>query len=336
MAQGRAVDEQHHQRDHGQHHRRDRQGAPLRNRHHGPLEVELLLALRVVNAPVSAYRAFVTGLPRLVIGFDDKIVVATAVERVDQGAQVDGLIGLGGIGTPAHAAIARPADLRQQQRLARELLLQLAGTVEHELHRVFHRHEFPVRQDVRGNQVDVPGQLRVFLPDMPLLTGGYRDLDRGTYPVQVLDEVFRCHFFAEQRLVTHHYAHHAARGIGQLDGGGNFPLVALKVGADPDAQCHAQAELLGQPWDVCLGAFHGVNADAVGQFAELFQVLTHFFVTGVLPLLRAFTQAERRIREARDLFWPGGRGNRAIDQRPEAGEQRSDGQHHNQVQAEFT
>ncbi|MNZ40705.1 hypothetical protein D3C78_582370 [compost metagenome] len=265
----------------------------MRDRHHRAVKVEFLLALGVVHAPVGAHRAFVAGLPRLVVGLDDEVIVTTAVEGVDQGTQVDGLVGLGGIGTAAHAAVARPADFRQQQGFARELVLQLAGAVEHELDRILHWHELPVRQDVRGNQVDVLGQLRVFLPDVPLLTGGHRHLDRCAYPVQVLDQVFRGDFFAEQRFVADHYPHHAARGVGQLDGRGDFAFVALQVRADPDAQRHPQAEFLGQARDIRLGALHGVDPDAVGQFAQLLQVLAHLVVTGVLALLRAFAQTER-------------------------------------------
>ena len=180
------------------------------------------------------------------------------------------------------------------------------------------------------------GNFRVFLPDVPLFTGGNRYLYRCAYPVQVLDQVFRGDFFTEQRLVADHDPHHAARGVGQLDGRGDFALVAVQVRADPDAQRHPQAELFGQARDVGLGALHGIDTDTVGQFAQLLQVLAHLIVCGVLALLRAFAQAERRVREARDLLWPGGGGNRAVDQCPEPGEQRGDGQDHDQVQAEFT
>ncbi|MNO72174.1 hypothetical protein D3C76_631130 [compost metagenome] len=214
-------------------------------------------------------------------------------------------------------------------------MLQLAGAVEHELDRILHRHELPVRQDVRGNQVDVLGQLRVFLPDVPLLAGGHRHFHRRAHAVQILDQRFGRDFFAEQRFVANHDTDHAARGVGQLDRLADFPLVALQVRADPDPQSDAQAKLFGQVRDVGLAAFDGVDADAVGELAHLLQVLTHFIVAGVLALLRALPKAERRVRETGDLFRPGRRGDRAIDQRPEPGEQRGDGQDHHQVEAEF-
>ncbi|MNZ92412.1 hypothetical protein D3C78_1114360 [compost metagenome] len=123
----------------------------------------------------------------MVVGFNDEVVIALAIELVDQGAQVNGLVSLGGVGTAAHASVARPADFGQQQRLARKLLFEVAGTVEHELTGVLHRNEFPVRQDVRGDQVSVFGQFRVFLPDVPLFTGGHRYFYRSTYAIHVLD-----------------------------------------------------------------------------------------------------------------------------------------------------
>ncbi|MNM56584.1 hypothetical protein D3C81_677590 [compost metagenome] len=187
LTQRRAVDQQQGQREHGQHHRTYSQYTPLRDGDNWAFEVELLLAGGVEHPPVGADRAFIAGLPGLVVGFNDEVVIALAIELVDQGAQVNGLVSLGGVGTAAHASVARPADFGQQQRLARKLLFEVAGTVEHELTGVLHRNEFPVRQDVRGDQVSVFGQFRVFLPDVPLFTGGHRYFYRSTYAIHVLD-----------------------------------------------------------------------------------------------------------------------------------------------------
>ncbi|MNH07204.1 hypothetical protein D3C79_665930 [compost metagenome] len=320
LAQGRAVDQQQGQREHRQYHRTDRQHAPLRNGYNRAFKVEFLLACGIEYAPVSAHRAFVAGLPGLVVGFDDKVVVALAVELVDQGAQVDGLVGLGRFGTATHAAVAWPADFRQQQRFAWELLLEVAGTVEDELAGILHRNEFPVWQDVRSHQVGMLGQLRMFFPDVPLLTGGHRYLYRRAHPVHVLDQRLRGDLLAEQRFVADHDPHDTARAVGQFDGFLDFPLVALKVRADPHPQGHAQAELFGQARNLRLCAFHRIDTDAVGQLAELFEVLAQFVLARVLALLRALALAERRIGETGNLLRPVGGGNRAVDQRPEPGE----------------
>ncbi|MNM61796.1 hypothetical protein D3C81_731040 [compost metagenome] len=279
-----------------------------------------MLAGGVEHAPVGADRAFVAGLPRLVIGFDDEVVVALAVELVDQGSQVNGLVGRGGVGTATHAPVAWPADFGEQQRFAREQLFQVAGTVEDELAGILHRDEFPVRQDMRRYQVNVFGQLRVFFPDVPLFTGGYRYFHRGAHPVQVLDQRFGSDFFTEQRFVADHDPHDTARAVGQFDGFLDFPLVTLKVRADPHPEGHPQAELFGQARDFRLGAFDGIDTNTVGQLAQLFEVLAQFVLSRVLALLRAFSEAERRVGEAGNLLRPVRGGNRAVDQRPEPGE----------------
>ncbi|MNO86985.1 hypothetical protein D3C76_784000 [compost metagenome] len=264
----------------------------MRNGDHWPFEVEFLLAGEVEHTPIGANGAFVADLPRLVEGFDDEVVVALAVKLVDQRAQVDRLVGLGGIGPPAHAAVARPADLGQQQRLFREQVLEVAGAIEHELAGVLHGDEFPIGQDVGGDQVDVLGELRIFLPDVPLLGRGHRHFDRSAHAVQVAHELLWRHLFAEQGLVTHRHPHDTAAGVGQFDGAGHLALVAVLVGAQPHAQGHAQTELFGQARNVAQGAIHRVDTDAVRHLAHQLHVLTHLVVRRVLSLLRALPGTE--------------------------------------------
>jgi len=189
---------------------------------------------------------------------------------------------------------------------------------------------------VRGDQVDVLGQPRVFLPDVPLLRGGDRNFYRGTHPVENHRQLVGGDFLAEDRLVTHHHPHDAAGGIGQFDGTHDFPLVALQVRADPDPQGHAQAELFREPRDVFQAAVHRIGTDVVGQLAHDLQVATHFIVGRVLVLLRELALLERRVGKTGDLFRPVGGRDRAIDQRPETGEQRGNGQHYHQVESKFT
>ena len=268
LAQGRTVDQHQGQGQQGHDHRGDGQQAPLRNGDDGTVEAEFGLAGQVVDAPVGAHGTFFGGLPRLVEGFDDEVVVALGVQRVDQGAQVDGLFGLVGFGAATGAAVARPAHFRQQQGFFREQLAHFPGAVEDELGGVLHRHEFPVGQHVGGDQVGVLGQFRVLVPDVPLLGSGHRHLDRGAHAVEVAHQLFGFDFLAEQRFVADDHAHHAARAVSQLDGLGDFPFVALDVRTDPDTQADAQTELLGQARDVGQGAFHRIGADVVGALAE--------------------------------------------------------------------
>ncbi|MCY1418105.1 hypothetical protein D9M71_336530 [compost metagenome] len=172
-------------------------------------------------------------------------------------------------------------------------MLEVAGAVEHELAGVLHGNEFPIGQDVGGNQVDMLGQFRVFLPDVPLLGRGNRDFHRSAHAVQVSHQLLWRDLFAEQGLVTHRHPHDAAAGVGQLDGAVHFALVALLVGAQPHAQGHAQTELFGQARNVAQGAVHRVDTDAVRHLAHQLHVLAHFIVRRILSLLRALPRAER-------------------------------------------
>ena len=145
--------------------RTDGQHAPLRDRHDRAFEIEFLLAGSVVNAPVRADRAFVAGFPRLIEGFDHEVVEALAVELVDQRAQVDRLIRLAYASAPPRMwpLLGQPTS-DSSSGFFGNMLFQFAGAVENELSGLVHRDEFPVRQDVRGDQVNVLGQFRVVLP----------------------------------------------------------------------------------------------------------------------------------------------------------------------------
>ncbi|MNU98178.1 hypothetical protein D3C71_882820 [compost metagenome] len=189
---------------------------------------------------------------------------------------------------------------------------------------------------MRGDQVDVLGQFRVFFPDVPLLGRCHRHLHGGANAVQQDAEFLGSDFLTENRLVTDHHANHAARGIGDFDGAGDFPLVAFLVRADPDPEGYPQAELFRQFRDVLQRAVDGVSTDVIRQLAHDLQIASHLIVGRILLFLWELTLLERRIREAGDLFRPVGGGDRAVDQRPEAGKQGSDGKHHHQVESKFT
>ncbi|CRQ88084.1 hypothetical protein PAERUG_E5_London_17_VIM_2_12_12_05150 [Pseudomonas aeruginosa] len=335
LAQRGTVDQQQGEGEYREYRRGDGQGAPLGNRHHRPGEVELGLAVGVVDAPVGAHRAFGADLPGLVEGFDDEVAVAFAVERVGQAPQVDGLVRGCRLGAAAHAPVARPADLGEQQRLPREGGLEFARAFEHEVHRVGHRRGLPVGQDVGGDQVDVLRQFRVFAVDVPLFGGGHRNLDRRADPVEVGDQLFRRHLAAEQRLVADYHSHHARRLVGDADGAGDLGLVAGQVRAEPDAQADAQAERLGQRRDVAERALDRIGADAVGVPGDQFQVGAHLFGAGVAAALRVLVEAERREGEAGDAFRPVRYADRTVVQGPDAGEEGGQGDDDHQVEPDL-
>ena len=144
------------------------------------------------------------------------------------------------------------------------------------------------------------------------------------------------HASPEDRLVADHYANHAARSVGQFDGALDFPLVAFLIGADPDPEGHAQTELFRQFRDVLQRTVDRVDADVVRQLAHDLQIAAHFIVSRILILLWELSLLEWRIGETGDLLRPVGRGDRAVDQRPETGEQGGDCQNHHQVETKFT
>ncbi|MNN03675.1 hypothetical protein D3C81_1163740 [compost metagenome] len=189
---------------------------------------------------------------------------------------------------------------------------------------------------MRGDQVDVLGQFRVFFPDVPLFGRGHRHFHGSTHAIEHDAEFLGGDFLAVNGLVADHHANHAARGVGDFNGAGDFPFVAFLVRADPDPQGHPQAELFRQFRDVLQRAVDRVDADVVRQLAHDLQVATHLIVGRVLVFLRELALLEWRVREAGDLFRPVGGGDRAVDQRPEAGKQGSDGEHHDQVESKFT
>ncbi|MNG01856.1 hypothetical protein D3C84_848540 [compost metagenome] len=187
-----------------------------------------------------------------------------------------------------------------------------------------------------GDQVDVLGQHRVFFPHVPLFGRGDRDLDRGAYTIEKHAQLFGGDFLAEDRFVTHDHANHTARVVGDLDGSLDFTFVAFLVRADPDSEGHAQAELFRQLGNIAQGAVDRIDPDVVGQFAHDLQVTTHFLIGRELVFLWELALLERRVRKTGDLLWPVGGCDRAVDQRPETGEQRGNRQHYHQVESKFT
>src|SRR5690606_13222345 len=99
-----------------------------------------------------------------------------------------------------------------------------------------------------------------------------------------------------QGLVADQYPHDAARLVGQFDGAGHFPFVALDVRADPHPEGDAQAEFLGQPGNVRLAAFHRIGADVVGLPADQLQVAADVLLAGVAVVARILAGSEWRER----------------------------------------
>ena len=78
---------------------------------------------------------------------------------------------------------------------------------------------FPVGQDVRGDEVDGGGELRMVAPDVPDFAGGDRDIDRLLHALDQLDQVVDLLFAAVDRLVADDDADDVAVALGEVDRG---------------------------------------------------------------------------------------------------------------------
>ncbi|MNN02796.1 hypothetical protein D3C81_1154660 [compost metagenome] len=172
-----------------------------------------------------------------------------------------------------------------------------------------------------GDQVDVLGHFRIFLPDVPLLGGGHRYLERRTHAIQIADHLFNGDFFTEQGFVADDDPDDAALAFGDLDTALYLPFVGGKVVAQPDAQGHAQAGFLGQTRDVGEGPVHRVGTDVVGVGRDQVEVGADLVFARIGIALRALVQTERREREAGDLVGPVRGFQRLVVPGPQAGEQ---------------
>ena len=81
VAQRVAVEIEQPQQERGRQHRRGGEHLPVRHSHDRRAELEFLLAVGVVDAPVGAGLAFGRGLPRLVERFHDEVFVAVRARR---------------------------------------------------------------------------------------------------------------------------------------------------------------------------------------------------------------------------------------------------------------
>ena len=267
---------------------------------------ELGLAITVEDPPVAAHGAFLTPLPGLVEALDEVVVQVVVSRSLAELAHEARLVDSAGHGRIPLAAFAGPAGLSDQHVLAIEHLahaLGRAGDVVDggvDAHRVI----LPVRQDVDGDERDMPGQLGVLAPELPDISVGHGHIDGTAYLIDVFGHLLRRLLTAQQHLVAHH---DAADGIGvltgQLDGTLDLDVVLVALTADPDPQQHLHAQRLGhlghlvQPLDDRIGA-HALRTG--GQDGQVFaQPRFRDHGTGIQRGLAGL--AERRIGDALQL-----------------------------------
>ena len=119
----------------------------------------------------------------------------------------------------------------------------------------------PVGQDVRGDEVDRRGKLRVIDPRRPDFASRDRDRARSLHTLDDLDKVVQAGFRPQHGLVADHDGVDVAVMPGEIERGADFALVTLLVLVDPGADGDLEAEFGGDGRDQFGAAGRGIGAD---------------------------------------------------------------------------
>ncbi len=263
LRRGRAADRQD----------RQRQQQPEQHGEAGALEVvrvgdrpgpgELRLPRGVEQAPIRPDAAF-HRLPRLIDRLDDVVVDAIGLGAADEIADQQSLLDAAGIGVVEIVAGARPAELGDHDALAGINTPQLVVDFDGVVDRMGGVGAAPVRQDVRGDEIDRRDELGMVDPGAPDFAGGDRDRARTLHPLDELDEIVDVGFGAQHGLVADDDGVDVAVVAGEFERRANFALVALLVLVDPGADGDLEAEF-GRDRRHQLGAAgRGIKADGAG------------------------------------------------------------------------
>ena len=234
-----------------QHERRGQHGCgcqhvPVRHAHDRRAELEFLLAVRVVDAPVRAHLAFGRGFPWLVERFHHEILEPLLLGVREEAAQEQRLVGGRCHCRFAGAAFARPAHFADHDRLARERALHFGELRDDVTDGGLDLDAFPVRQHVHGDEVDVRGQFRMLDPDVPGLGGAHGLPRRCTHAIEVGEQVGHGQVAAQHDFVADEHAVDVAVLVRQPDDGFDLALVALAVRIEPAAEHDLQVMLARQ------------------------------------------------------------------------------------------
>ena len=158
---------------------------------------------------------------------------------------------------------AWPAEFGDHDALAGMHLPQLVVELDGVVHRMGGVEAFPVRQDVRGDEVNGRCQLRMIDPDRPDFTGSDR---HRALPLHLLDEVDQLrhgHLGSQRGFVADDDGVDVAVMAGKLQRGANFTVVAGLILVDPGADRDFQSELGRYRWNELGAASRRIGADGV-------------------------------------------------------------------------
>ncbi len=259
-------------RDGRRRHRQDRQRKqqPEQHREACLLEIiriadrpgpgELRFACGVEHAPIGADAAL-GRLPRLIDRLDDVVVDAVSLGGRNEIAQHHGLLDVARIGGLEIVTGARPAEFGNDDALARQRPAQLVVEFNRVIDRLRGRQAIPVRQHVRGDEIDRRGKLGMFEPDRTDFAGGDRHGARQLDLLHQRDQLIDGQFAAVDRFVADDDGFDVAVVASEFDGGADFPIVARLILADPGADCDFEAELGGDRRNELVAAGRRVEPD---------------------------------------------------------------------------
>ena len=198
----------------------------------------------IQDAPIGADAAL-EEFPGLIDRLDDVVFHPDRFGAGDEVAQHRSLLERAGLGVAKIIAGARPAEFRDHDPFSRELVAQQLVHRNRLVHRLLVGEVFPVRQHVRGDEIDGISELRIVAPDVPDFAGGDGDVDGFLDPLDQLDQIVDFLLAAIDRLVADHDPDDIAVALGEIDRGVDLALVAVDILVDPGADGDLEAELGG-------------------------------------------------------------------------------------------
>ena len=259
----------------------------------------------VDQAPIAADGALELALPRLVVGLDQIDPKLFALGEIEDFGHHARLVGARRQCALAHPPGARPAGFADQDFLGRKRHRHPLADVVDVAGGEFgpHRHVFPVRENMDGDEVDGVIDLAVTQPEFPDVGIGNGHGDPRLDRADIGREIRGRHLAAQQHLVADHQRRDdAGVFLGQFDRDRNLGEVLDPVAREPDPLDDLQPDLGGQRRNLIEPVLDRIGPHAVGDLGELRQILRDLFRRDLRGRYQGCLRAaERRIGNALQL-----------------------------------
>ena len=258
---------------------------------------EFRLARGVQDTPIRTDAAF-EEFPGLIDRLDDVVFHADRFGAADEGAQRHRLLERAGDRALEIVAGTRPAEFGDHDPLAGKGVAQLLIDDQRLVDGLLVRKPFPVRQDMRGDEIDGGGQFGVLDPDVPDLAGGDRHVDLALHLLDQFDEIFDLLLATKHRFVADHDAVDVAVALGQFDRGHHLAFVAIDVLVDPGADHDLEAGLVGDRRHQFDATGRRIQTNAAADAGQRLQIRTDAFRIGNVVDVGMRRAVERRVGDA--------------------------------------